>query len=286
MKTHKAPTPFWPKISGSPAEITFLIDAHQITLQDASDYKHDSVILYVDGEISKTFVSGEYAINEVLDLFGHRVFIKFTGSSKDSIWELFRKALLVDEGLYVAIDGRPLEGTLADPRIKIKNISSGYYILGGLALLAAGYNHDLLFFYIPLACVAFLAAKLSSKAPVAFSLIGIIWGVSNILGLIDSIYNNPPVIEKTTQSLYYGLFAFLHIGIVFLFTKGIIGVIGNNYFSRGGRIKLPESASPRIESTDELPAEKAFATPAKSALIVIAILVMFFMLLTFLSRLQ
>lgn len=151
---------------------------------------------------------------------------------------MLEDGLLLNQGkLFVAVDGKPLEKTLADPAANIKFASYGYYLFALLAIFSIFIFKSLSPIFIGVAVIMCFFGVLTTKIPLLFISIGIIWGVIELIGYIRLL----SLIMITHGSLNYLMILFwglLRVGVILNFIKGIIAAFKLNSFKKGKLIKM------------------------------------------------
>lgn len=228
-KNHMEPY-IYPQIKEKHEDFEFLLENHHIKIKVEIDKIEERVLVFVDNELHMKITDDNANIKRTIELYNHKIFIHFKVRDTGN-WllnDLLKNALMFPDGLYVVVDGKPLEGTLADPTRSVKVASIGYYFFGGFALISILGNKDLFVVYIAIAIIAFVFAFLSKKKPIFFLTLGIAWGILELIGYLKIISENPHSSRSSASSLMLLFFILLRVGIVLSFIKGLIGIIQAN----------------------------------------------------------
>ena len=238
-KNHVEPY-IYPQIKEKHEDLEFILESHHIKIRAEIDKIEEKVLVFVDNEFYMKITDDNAHIKRTIELYNHKIFIHFKVRDTGN-WllnDLLKNALMLPDGLYIVIDGKPLEGTLADPSRSVKFASIGYYFFAGFALISILGNKDLFVVYTAVAVIAFVFAFLSKKKPVVFLLLGIVWGILELIGYFKIISENPEPSRSSASSLMLLFFILLRIGIILSFIKGFIGIIQANSLKRGKLLKM------------------------------------------------
>jgi len=221
------------KISSKANEFEFMIDNHrikiksEIVLENKVVGEEERVLVFVDNNLFTTLKNDEADVKDTIELFNHKVFIHYRVRSKSNVvWDILKDALLLlNEGLFITVDGKPLEDSIADPAIRINFASYGYFFLAGLALLSIFSYPVMWFIILVIAGIAITFGLLTKKLPLLFLPFGIIWGALELFGAITSMSSGSYKVPSGIGSLVLVMFILLRVGIILNFIRGIIAVI-------------------------------------------------------------
>jgi hypothetical protein len=233
-------TYIYPQVKEKHEDFEFLLENHRIKIKAEIDKIEERVLVFVDNELHMKITDDNANIKRTIDLYNHKIFIHFKIRDTGNwlINDLLKNALMFPDGLYVVVDGKPLEGTLADPTRSVKFTSIGYYFFAGFAIISILGNKNLFAVYITVAVIAFVFALLSKKKPVIFLPLGMVWGVLELIGYFKIISENPEPSRSSTSSFMLLFFILLRVGIILSFIKGFIGIIQANSLKRGKLLKM------------------------------------------------
>jgi len=217
----------YPKINSKGNEFEFTIDSHHIKIKAEDDKAEERVLVLVDNNLFSTLRNNEADVKDTIELFNHKVFIHYRLRSKsNAVWDAFRDALfLVNEGLFITIDGKPLEDSIADPAIRIKTASFGYYILAGLMLMSIFAYKEMPVVILAIVGITITFGLLTKKVPMFFLPLGVIWGALELFGVFASMSNSSYKVPSGAGFLVLAFFILLRIGVVLNFVLGIIAAI-------------------------------------------------------------
>lgn len=217
----------YPKISSKGNEFEFTIGSNRVRIKAEEDKIEERVLVFVDNNLFATLRNDKADVKDTIELFNHKVFIHYRVRNKSNVvWNGLKDALLlVNEGLFITIDGKPLEGSIADPAIRIKIASFGYYILAGLALMSISVYKEMFVIILAIVGVAITFGLLTKKAPMLFLPLGVIWGILELFGVFVSMANSSYKAPSGIGALVLVFFILLRAGVVLNFIRGIIAVI-------------------------------------------------------------
>jgi len=226
---------FYPQIKEKHNDLEFILENHHIKIKAEIDKIEERVLVFVDNELHMKITDDKASIKRTIELYNHKIFIHFKVRDTGNWFlnDMLKNALMLPDGLYVVIDGKPLEGTLADPSGSVKFASIGYYFFAGFALISILGNKDLFVVYMAVAIIALVCVFFSKKKPVFFLSLGIVWGVLELIGYFKIISENPHSSRSSTSSLMLLFFILLRVGIVLNFIKGLFGIIKVNSLKKG-----------------------------------------------------
>lgn len=223
----------YPKISSKRDEFVFTIDNHHIKIKAEEGLNEEKrlieerVFVFVDNNLFTTLKNDEADVKDTIELFNHKVFIHYRVRSKSNVvWDILKDALLLfNEGVFITVDGKPLEDSIADPAIRINFASYGYFFLAGLALLSIFSYPGMWFIILAIAGIAITFGLLTKKLPLLFLPFGIIWGGLELFGAFTSMSSGSYKVPSGIGSLVLVMFILLRVGIILNFILGIIAVI-------------------------------------------------------------
>ena len=227
---------YYPKITGKDNEFEFAIENHHIKIIAEEDKVEERVLVFVDNNLFTTLRNDKADIKDTVELFHHKVFIHYRVNSEPN--NVFRNALLFfNEGIFITVDGKPLEGSIADPTFRIKIASFGYYILAGLTIMSIIFslrgesiaNPTITIFGILIAGVAIIFGLLTKKMPMLFLPLGIIFGTLELFltlfGVSASINDGSFKTPQGLGAVVFVVLILLRVGIILNFVRGIVAVI-------------------------------------------------------------
>jgi hypothetical protein len=222
-------------------DIEFMLEGHYIRLRAEQNKTEERVVVFIDDELHLTLTDDRADVKKVIELFNHKILIHLRIRNKmgnwvlDEIWGLIAMPV---EGLYVAIDGKPLQGSLADPGMRVETAIYGYYFLGGFLLMSAFEVKDSFYVYSVAAIVACLFVLPAKRYPTIFMIIGLVWGILELRDYVTILSENSSGEVNSTVSLMRGFLLCIRIGIILNFVRGLIGVIKINFIKYGKLIKM------------------------------------------------
>jgi len=218
---------FYPKISSKSDEFEFTIDNHHVKIKAEEDKAEERILVFVDSNLFTTLRNDKADVKDTIELFNHKVFIHYRVRSKSNVvWDGLKDALLlVNEGLFITVDGKPLEDSIADPATRIKIASFGYYILAGLTLITIFSYAGHFAILIAIAAVAITCGLLTKKLPLLFLPLGVILGTLELIGVFVSMSRSSFKVSSGAGVLVLLTFILIRVGIILNFILGIIAVI-------------------------------------------------------------